>query len=70
MTLSYWDKTINHDLKNLSNWLNGNKIPVNVSKTELAVLTLLKKKLHHELKIKPNGNKLHYTDSVKDLGIH
>ena len=40
------DKTINHDLKNLSNWLNGNKIPVNVSKTELAVLTLLKKKLH------------------------
>ena len=29
------NKLINHDLKNLSNWLNANKIPLNFSKTEL-----------------------------------
>ena len=31
------NKLINHDLKNLSNWLNANKIPLNFSKTELVV---------------------------------
>ena len=29
------NELINHDLKNLSNWLNANKIPLNFSKTEL-----------------------------------
>ena len=29
------NKLVNHDLKNLSNWLNANKIPLNFSKTEL-----------------------------------
>ena len=29
------NKLINYDLKNLSNWLNANKITLNVTKTEL-----------------------------------
>ena len=28
------NKQINHDLKNLSNWLNANKTSLNFSKTE------------------------------------
>ena len=29
------NKAVNFDLKSLTNWLNANKIPLNVSKTEL-----------------------------------
>ena len=39
------DKLIHHDLKNVSNWLNTNKIPLNFSKAELVVLRLLIKTL-------------------------
>ena len=31
------NKLINHDLKNFSNWLNANKIMLNVTKTELVI---------------------------------
>ena len=31
------NKLINIDLKNLSNWLNANKIPLNVRKTETII---------------------------------
>ena len=32
------NKTVNSDLRNLTNWLNANKISLNVSKTELILL--------------------------------
>ena len=32
------NKLINYDLKNLSNWLNANKITLNVTKTELIII--------------------------------
>ena len=54
------NKQINDNLKNLSNSPNANKVALNVSK----------KRLGHELKIKPNVKKLYETDSVKYLGIH
>ena len=64
------NKKITHDLKNLSNRLNANRIALNVSKTELDMLGPAKKQLGHELKIKLIGEKLYQTDSVKYLGIH
>ena len=55
------NKQLNHDLKNLLNWLNANKIIVTVNKTELLMFSPPKKQLDHELKIKLNGKKLDQT---------
>ena len=63
------NKLINYDLKNLSNWLNANKIMLNVTKTELVIFKPKRKKLDFEFKIKLNGKKLFQTNSVKYLGI-
>lgn len=63
------NKIVNYDLKNLSCWLNANKISLNVSKTEWIIFKPRKKVLNYDLKIKLNGNKLYTTSSVKYLGI-
>ena len=63
------NKQVNYDLKNLSNWLKANKIPLNVGKTGLVLFTSSKKQLACDLKIKLNGKRLHETDSAKYLGI-
>ena len=63
------NKQINCDLKHLVNWLNANKISLNISKTELVLFKPLKKELDNELKIKLNGKKLYPTSSVKYLGV-
>ena len=59
------NKQINHDLKNLSNWLNANKMLSMSVKENLLNLVHLKKQLNHELKIKFNDKKLYWTDSFK-----
>ena len=63
------NKRINYDLKNLSNWLEANKVSLNVGKTELVLFTSSKKQLDCDLKIKLNGKRLCKTDSVSYLGI-
>ena len=49
---------INIDLKNLTNWLNTNKISINVIKTELIIFKYKKKKLECPMKIKLNRKRL------------
>ena len=56
-------------MKNLSNWLNDNKITLNVTKTELVIFKPKHKKLDFEFKIKSNGKKLFQTNSVKYLDM-
>ena len=56
-------------MKNLTDWLNANKISVNVQKTELVIFKHQRKKLDSEVKIKLNRKRLYPTDSVKYLGI-
>ena len=63
------NKQVNYDLKNLTNWLNANKICLNVSKTELVLFKSPKKLINHELKIILNGKRLYETNSVKYLGV-
>ena len=63
------NKFVNFDLKNLSNWLNANKISLNVSKTELIMFKPRMKKVDFDLKLKLNGKRLYPTKSVKYLGI-
>ena len=56
-------------MKNLSNWVNANKVMLHVTKTELVIFKPKRKKLDFEFKIKLNGKKLFQTNSVKYLGI-
>ena len=53
----------------MSNWLNANKISLNVSKTELIMFKPRMKKVDFDLKFKLNGKKFYPTKSVKYLGI-
>ena len=63
------NKQVNYDLKNLNNWLNANKICLNVDKTEVVLLKSLKKQTDSDFHVKLNGKRLYPTDSVKYLGI-
>ena len=48
------NKLINTDLKNLSNWLNANKISYNVKKTETIIFKSRRKKYEGVIKLKLN----------------
>ena len=63
------NKYVNLDMKNLTDWLNANKISLNVPKTELVILKHQRKKIDSEVKIKLSRKWLYPTDSVKYLGI-
>ena len=49
------NKAVNSDLRNLTNWLNANKISLNVSKTELILFKPRMKKLDFDLKLRLNS---------------
>ena len=46
------NKYINIDMKNLTNWLNANKISLDIKKTELVIFKHKSKKLECPIKIK------------------
>ena len=56
-------------MKNLTDWLNENKISINVQKTELVVFKHQRKKIDSEVKTKLSRKRLYPTESVKYLGI-
>ena len=62
------NKLRNYDMKNLTNWLNTNKINLNIAKSELRS-NLSAKKLKFEFKIKSNGKK-QFSNSVKYKSSH
>ena len=68
-SLKRLNKLLNIYLKNLTNWLNANKISLNVSKTELLIFKPKRKPLDFNMKIKLNGKRLYPTDSVRHLGV-
>ena len=61
------NKLINADLKNSTNWLNADKLSLNVSKTELVIFKPKKKQVDFDIKMKLNGKRLYPTDSPKNL---
>ena len=63
------NKLINIDLKNLSNWLNANKIYLNVKKTETILSKSRRKKYEGVNKLKLNRQRLHSSNNVKYLRI-
>ena len=68
-SLKRLNNLLNIDLNNLTNWLNANKISLNVSKTELIIFKPKRKPLDFNMKIKLNGKRLYPTDSVRYLGV-
>ena len=63
------NKLVNADLKHLLNWLNANKISLNVKKTGMKIFKSKQKKLEGDLKIKLCGKRLYPTESFKYLGV-
>ena len=63
------NKLVNADLKSLVNWLNANKISLNVKKTKMVIFKSKQKKFEGDLKIKLSGKRLYPTESVKYLGV-
>ena len=63
------NKLVNADLKRLVNWLNANKISLNVKKTEIVIFKSKQKKFEGDLKIELNGKRLYSTGNVKYLGM-
>ena len=64
------NKLVNADLKCLVNWLNANKISLNVKKTEMVIFKSKQKKFEGDLKTKLSGKRLYPTESVKYLGVN
>ena len=60
---------LNADLKHLINWVNANKIPLNVKKTEMVIFKSKQKKFEGDVKIKLCRKGLYPTESVKYLGM-
>ena len=63
------NKIVNADLNHLANWLNANKILLNVKKTKMVIFKSKQKKFGGDLKIKLCGKRLYLTESFKYLGV-
>ena len=63
------NKYVSLDLKNITHWLNANRILLNVKKTELVIFKHQRKKVDSPIKIKLNRKRLCPSKSVKYLGI-
>ena len=58
------NKLVNADLKHLVNWLNANKISLNVKKTEMVIFKSKQKKFESDSKIKFCSKRLYRTETV------
>ena len=56
-------------MKNLTNWLNANKILLNVKKSELVIFKHKNKKLECPIKIKLSRKRLYLSKSAKYLRV-
>ena len=57
-------KLVNHDMKQLNNWLSANKISLNVEKTELVIFKYPRKVVSDKIKIKLTGQRLYLVVSI------
>ena len=64
------NKTLNKDLRELSFWLNANKIALNVAKTEIILFKTSNKIYDADLKIKLCRKRIHVSPYVKYLQPH
>ena len=69
-SLKKLNSKVNHDLKQLSNWLRANKISLNTKKTEIILLKTKRKPVTKKLNFRLSGQKLELSKSTKYLGIY
>ena len=63
------NKTLSKDLRELSFWLNANKIAFNVAKTEIILFKTCNKNYDADLKIKLCRKRIHASQYVKYLSV-
>ena len=63
------NKTVNFDLSNLVQWLRGNKISLNVNKTEIVVFRSPTKQIYKNLNFRLSGQKIEPKHCTKYLGV-
>ena len=61
---------LNYDLKTVTDWLQANRLSLNVDKSKLIIFKSKQKRLSNTFSIKLNGSKLEPTDNVKYLGLY
>ena len=61
---------MNKDLKSLLNWLNGNKITLNVTKNEVDIFRVKGKVFDTDLNLKMCCKKFYPSHHVKYLGVY
>ena len=62
-------KKVNYDLKGITDWLNANRISLNVNKTEFVIFRSQRKKIEGDINIKLNGKRLYPSSYIKYLGV-
>ena len=68
-TISKIKRSLNKDLKELSFWLNANKIALNVAKTEVILFKTKHKPCDTDLRLKLSRKRLYKTKYLRYLGI-
>ena len=68
-TISKINRSLNKDLKELSFWLNANKIALNVAKTEVILFKTKHKPCDTDLRLKLSRKRLYKTKYLRYLGI-
>ena len=63
------NKHVNIDLKSLVNWLNANKISLNIKKTEMVIFKSKRKKFNDIAKERLSGKRIYPTASVIYLSV-
>ena len=62
-------KKVNQDLKGVTDWLNSNRISLNISKTEFVIFRRPRSKIPNDINIKLNGKRLYPSKYIKYLGV-
>jgi hypothetical protein len=63
------EKTVNRELKLLSQWLNVNRLALNVTKTNFVIFRSTKRPLYHNVVLIMNRKAIEQKEHVKYLGI-
>ena len=62
-------KKINQDLKGVTDWLNSNRISLNINKTEFVIFRSPRNPINAEINIRLNGKRLYPSKFIKYLGV-
>ena len=61
--------SVNHELNKIHNWLNSNKLSLNVKKTKFLIIKSNRKKLSYNFNIKFGSKLIQQTDQITYLGV-